>query len=26
MALSNSGYPKIRKSHDGTNWNWCKRD
>jgi type IV fimbrial biogenesis protein FimT len=21
MALSNSGYPKIRKSHDGTNWN-----
>lgn len=20
MALSNSGYPKIRKSHDGTNW------
>nr|WP_319392829.1 GspH/FimT family pseudopilin [uncultured Desulfobacter sp.] len=21
MALSNSGYPKIRKSNDGTNWN-----
>jgi len=21
MSLSNSGYPKIRKSHDGTNWN-----
>lgn len=20
MALSNSGYPKIRKSYDGTNW------